>query len=211
MRRNALHVRVRLWFVGLKSGAIALDLRPSNYSRPFTQDTPLHIKFMVKCNDIRLTIKSSCKHPVFGPAFTPYRLFQWYPQSKEILLNLSMKCTYSRIMRPKCFLTKDMKWNHNIGWNLQLLKVRPHEIETNQRLFHWIKVHISLATWIRTSYARMFWMMGLSIWPYNTNKYFLTLRCSKEIMNWNHFFLHTIEHVQNLFEIKIAIILDGWM
>ncbi len=31
-------------------------------------------------------------HPVFGPAFTPYRLFQWYPQSKEILLNLSMKC-----------------------------------------------------------------------------------------------------------------------
>jgi hypothetical protein len=24
--------------------------------------------------------------------FTPYPLFQWYPQSKEILLNLSMKC-----------------------------------------------------------------------------------------------------------------------
>jgi hypothetical protein len=29
---------------------------------------------------------------VFGPPFTPYLLFQWYPQSKEILLNLSMKC-----------------------------------------------------------------------------------------------------------------------
>ncbi len=25
-------------------------------------------------------------------AFTLYPLFQWYPQSKEILLNLSMKC-----------------------------------------------------------------------------------------------------------------------
>jgi hypothetical protein len=25
-------------------------------------------------------------------SFTPYPLFQWYPQSKEILLNLSMKC-----------------------------------------------------------------------------------------------------------------------
>jgi hypothetical protein len=24
-------------------------------------------------------------------SFTPYPLFQWYPQSKEILLNLSMK------------------------------------------------------------------------------------------------------------------------
>ncbi len=32
-----------------------------------------------------------CKwlHPVFGPGFTPYRLFPWYLQSKEILLNLS--------------------------------------------------------------------------------------------------------------------------
>jgi hypothetical protein len=28
----------------------------------------------------------------FGPAFTLYPLFRWYPQSKEILLNLSMKC-----------------------------------------------------------------------------------------------------------------------
>jgi hypothetical protein len=30
-------------------------------------------------------------HPVFGPPFTPYPLFQWYPQSKKILLNLSLK------------------------------------------------------------------------------------------------------------------------
>jgi len=29
---------------------------------------------------------------VFGPSFTPYPLFQWYPQSKDILENLSMKC-----------------------------------------------------------------------------------------------------------------------
>jgi hypothetical protein len=29
----------------------------------------------------------------FGLLFTPYPFFQWYLQSKEILLNLSMKCT----------------------------------------------------------------------------------------------------------------------
>jgi predicted oxidoreductase (fatty acid repression mutant protein) len=29
---------------------------------------------------------------VFGPSFTPYPLFQWYPQSKDILENLRMKC-----------------------------------------------------------------------------------------------------------------------
>jgi hypothetical protein len=30
-------------------------------------------------------------HPAFGPASIPHPLFQWYPQSNEILLNLSMK------------------------------------------------------------------------------------------------------------------------
>ncbi len=38
------------------------------------------------------TLKSSCLHPVFGPLFTPYPLFEWGPQSKEVLLNLGMKC-----------------------------------------------------------------------------------------------------------------------
>jgi hypothetical protein len=28
-------------------------------------------------------------------SFTPYLLFQWYPQSKKILLNLGMKCCNS--------------------------------------------------------------------------------------------------------------------
>ncbi len=37
----------------------------------------------------------TCLHPVFGPPFTPCLLFQWYPQSKDILLNLSMKCSNS--------------------------------------------------------------------------------------------------------------------
>jgi len=33
-----------------------------------------------------------------NPAFTPYPpLFQWYLQSKEILLNLSMKCGNSAV------------------------------------------------------------------------------------------------------------------
>jgi len=38
---------------------------------------------------IDLSVKSPCLHPRFGP-LSP--LSQWYPQSKEILLNLSMKC-----------------------------------------------------------------------------------------------------------------------
>jgi hypothetical protein len=41
---------------------------------------------------IELSLKSPCLHPVFGPPFPPPPLFQWYPQSKEILLNLNMEC-----------------------------------------------------------------------------------------------------------------------
>jgi len=41
---------------------------------------------------IELSVKSPCLDPVFEPAFTPYMLFQWYPQSKDILLSLGMKC-----------------------------------------------------------------------------------------------------------------------
>jgi hypothetical protein len=40
---------------------------------------------------IELSVKSPSLCPLFGRAFTPYPLFQWYPQSKEILLNLSIK------------------------------------------------------------------------------------------------------------------------
>jgi hypothetical protein len=43
--------------------------------------------------DNRVILKS---HPLFhllSPLLSPpYPLFQWYPQSKEILLNLGMKC-----------------------------------------------------------------------------------------------------------------------
>jgi hypothetical protein len=39
-----------------------------------------------------LSAKSPCLHLVFGPPFSPYPFFQWYPQSNEILLNLSVKC-----------------------------------------------------------------------------------------------------------------------
>jgi hypothetical protein len=37
---------------------------------------------------LELSVMKPCLHTVFGP----YLLFQWYPQSKDILLNLSMKC-----------------------------------------------------------------------------------------------------------------------
>jgi hypothetical protein len=50
--------------------------------------TPIHwTSFFLRPE---LSVKSSCLHPVFGPAFTPYPLLQWYLQSKGILLNLSI-------------------------------------------------------------------------------------------------------------------------
>jgi hypothetical protein len=41
---------------------------------------------------IALSVKSLSVSPPISSAFGPYPLFQWYPQSKEILLNLGMKC-----------------------------------------------------------------------------------------------------------------------
>jgi hypothetical protein len=53
-----------------------------------------------------LFVKSPCLHPLFGPAFTPYPLFQWYPQSNEILLNLSVppnhKTLQITLVSPNC-------------------------------------------------------------------------------------------------------------
>jgi hypothetical protein len=76
--------------------------------RPFKSMSILVITFWVlgrKCERERergrwgqnntVIHRVTCLHPVFGPPFTPYPLFQWYPQSKDILLNLSMKCSNS--------------------------------------------------------------------------------------------------------------------
>jgi hypothetical protein len=38
---------------------------------------------MDKDGIIELSGKASCLHPVFGPPFTHYPLFQWYPQSNK--------------------------------------------------------------------------------------------------------------------------------
>jgi hypothetical protein len=46
-------------------------------------------------NRVIREVTSPCFHPGFGPAFTSNPLSQWYPQSNEILLNLSMKCSNS--------------------------------------------------------------------------------------------------------------------
>jgi hypothetical protein len=40
----------------------------------------------------KVILSSPCFHPVFGPAFTPYPLFQLYPRSNEIFLNFNLKC-----------------------------------------------------------------------------------------------------------------------
>ncbi len=41
---------------------------------------------------IELSRQSPSVSPPISFAFAPYPLFQWYPQSKENLLNLGMKC-----------------------------------------------------------------------------------------------------------------------
>jgi hypothetical protein len=41
---------------------------------------------------LEFSLKSSCLHPLFGPLFTLYPLFEWGPQSKEVLLNMGTKC-----------------------------------------------------------------------------------------------------------------------
>ncbi len=43
-------------------------------------------------NTVELYVKSPSVSPPISSAFAPYPLIQWYPQSKEILLNLGMKC-----------------------------------------------------------------------------------------------------------------------
>jgi hypothetical protein len=57
----------------------------SNYLFIFKKGSGIHAYV------IRL-IRKVTLHSAFGPPFTPYPLFQWYPQSKDILISLSMKC-----------------------------------------------------------------------------------------------------------------------
>jgi hypothetical protein len=42
------------------------------------------------CYLVELSLKSPCLHPLFRPAFTHKPFFHWYPQSKEVLLNLNV-------------------------------------------------------------------------------------------------------------------------
>jgi hypothetical protein len=63
----------------------------SNSTLTYTPSFVLLAMFITS-KRIELSIKSPCLEPVFGLAFTLYPFFQWNLQSKEILLNLSMKC-----------------------------------------------------------------------------------------------------------------------
>jgi hypothetical protein len=65
--------------------------------------TLVWLKWIISLNLQRdyLILDLSAKSPfvslAISSAFTPYPLFQWYPQSKEILLNLGMKCWNSAL------------------------------------------------------------------------------------------------------------------
>jgi hypothetical protein len=56
---------------------------------------------VIKMDNLTWTkVENTCKdHNVEVTfSFTPYPLFQWYPQSNEILLNLSMNCETQHLM-----------------------------------------------------------------------------------------------------------------
>jgi hypothetical protein len=44
---------------------------------------------------IEFSLKLLCLHPVFGPPFTPYPLFEWGPQSKEVLFNFGTNSAFN--------------------------------------------------------------------------------------------------------------------
>jgi hypothetical protein len=52
---------------------------------------------MVNIMNVWSSLEGDSHHLIllFGPAFSPYSIFQWSSQSKETLLNISMKCCHS--------------------------------------------------------------------------------------------------------------------
>jgi len=65
---------------------------------------------------VKLFVKSPSLSPPILFAVTPYPRFEWYPQSKEILLNLSMKC---------------WNWAFNAqGWRVIIIVVQVGAVKT---------------------------------------------------------------------------------
>jgi hypothetical protein len=63
------------------------SLIPMLIPGPYTRSSLVHSQVGSGIRVIR-----KINNHVFGPPFTPFPLFQWYPQSKDILINLTMKC-----------------------------------------------------------------------------------------------------------------------
>jgi hypothetical protein len=97
---------------------LSMDNRHFSYITKLEKKKPLILEF---------SLKSSCLHLIFGSFFTPYPLFQWGLQSKEVLLNLGSKCwnsTFSATRAPTRWMPPTHKvgklcgitWNKNTGW-----------------------------------------------------------------------------------------------
>jgi len=69
-----------------------------------------HLNVVISYNSIGLSIGAKKKKKIqtnrvickVTLSFTPYPLFQWYLQSKEIFKNLSMKCCNSESVLARC-------------------------------------------------------------------------------------------------------------
>jgi len=57
----------------------------------------VQVCLQVTISIVEYSVKSPSVSPPISSAFAPYPLFRWYPQSKENLLNLDMKCWNSAL------------------------------------------------------------------------------------------------------------------
>jgi len=59
---------------------------------------------------LELSLKSSCLHPIFGPLFTPYALFEWGPHTfPDVLMSI-------RTAIVVCWSHYGFDWNQILYW-----------------------------------------------------------------------------------------------
>jgi hypothetical protein len=63
-----------------------------SFTKLYVRPQPTIQSFRIYYTALELSIKSPSVSPPISSVFGPYPLFQWYLQSKEIWLNLGMKC-----------------------------------------------------------------------------------------------------------------------
>ncbi len=71
---------------------LVLHKTVTNWVESVWGGSPLLLHYKIEKQNNTNGVKSASVAPSIESAFASYHLFQCYPQSKEILLNLGMKC-----------------------------------------------------------------------------------------------------------------------